>query len=136
MVRDYTQQEGIDYSSKFSPVIKATTNRIVLALVCRGWSLKQIDVSNVFLNGTLVDEVFMMQLQGSADKDHLSYVCKLNKSLYGLKQASRAWFHRLSLFLEEIDFKGSQLDSSPFIHNYGTDTIYILINVDYYYYWK
>ena len=60
MARGFTQQYGLDYHDTFSPVVKAATVRLVLALaVSRGWCLRQIDVSNAFLHGYLAEDVYM-----------------------------------------------------------------------------
>lgn len=81
-----------DPDRTFSPVIKAATIRLVLSIVVsRGWSLRQLDVQNVFLHGVLEEEVYMKQPPGFENPRAPSYVCKLDKALYGLKQALRAW---------------------------------------------
>ena len=80
-----------------SPVVKAASIRLVLSIaVSRGWSLRQLDVQNAFLHGVLEEEVYMKQPHGFVNRNAPSYVCKLDKSLYGLKQALRAWYSRLS----------------------------------------
>lgn len=98
VAKGFEQQSGVDYSDTFSPVIKPSTIRIVLALAAQfQWPIKQLDVSNAFLHGSLQDEVYMEQHQGFKDASHPNYVCKLHKAIYGLKQAPRAWFQCLSV---------------------------------------
>ncbi|KAM0019270.1 putative RNA-directed DNA polymerase [Helianthus debilis subsp. tardiflorus] len=99
VAQGFSQIPGFDYSHTFSPVIKASTVRVVLSIaVTRKWCLHQLDVKNAFLNGNLTETVFMEQPQGFIDKRFPNHVCRLKKALYGLKQAPRAWFQRLSAF--------------------------------------
>ncbi|RVW53564.1 Retrovirus-related Pol polyprotein from transposon RE2 [Vitis vinifera] len=112
-------------------VIKPTTVRLVLSLaVSQGWSLRQLDVNNAFLQGTLTEDVFMSQPPGFIDRDPPHHVCKLRKAIYGLKQAPRAWYHELRQFLLQFGFINSIADTSLFIFNNHGTILYLLVYVD------
>jgi len=131
VAKGFEQLSGLDYTETFSPVIKPSTIRIILALAVHfDWPIRQLDVSNAFLHGFLVEEVFMEQPPGFIDKQHPDFVCKLHKAIYGLKQAPRAWFHRLSVFLLELGFIASLVDTSLFLYHCGAIKLFVLIYVD------
>ena len=116
VAKGFHQQEGIDFKETFSPVAKPVTIRILLTLAMQfDWFLNQLDVSNAFLHGTLKEEVFMQQPPGFIDPSKTSYVCKLHKSLYGLKQTPRAWYDKLFQTLISLGFHNSQSDCSLFV---------------------
>ncbi|GAA0149586.1 transmembrane signal receptor [Lithospermum erythrorhizon] len=120
------QHEGIDYFDTFIPVVKHTTVRLMLRLaITFRWPLRQIDIQNAFLHGDLDETVYMQQLIGDS-----SLVCKLNKSLYGIKQAPRAWFHCLHKFLGTYGFVPSQADPSLFICHRDGVRLFMLVYVD------
>ncbi|KAK1698531.1 hypothetical protein QYE76_015228 [Lolium multiflorum] len=129
VAKGFKQRHGIDYDDTFSPVVKATTIRVILSLaVTQGWHMRQLDVA--FLHGYLEEEVYMVQPSGFIDRRHPQHVCKLEKSPYGLKQAPRAWFARLSGKLQELGFVPSKADVSLFIYSHKTVTIFMLVYVD------
>nr|GEV32347.1 RNA-directed DNA polymerase, eukaryota [Tanacetum cinerariifolium] len=126
-----SQQLGIDCDETFSPVVKAATIRIVLSLaLTRHWFVHQLAVKNAFLNDDLSNIVYMHQPLSFVDPRYPNHVCLLQRSLYGLKQAHRAWFHRFAAYATRVGFSSSRCDSSLFIYRSGTDTTYILIYVD------
>nr|GEV25680.1 ribonuclease H-like domain-containing protein [Tanacetum cinerariifolium] len=90
----------------------------------------QLDVKNAFLHGDLSETVYMHQPPGFRDSDHPDYVCLLQWSLYGLKQASWAWFQRFTSYITRAGFSHSRCDSSLFIYRQGIDTAYLLLYVD------
>ena len=82
----FLQQYGLDYEETFSPVVKPTIVRIILALAMQNHcSLKQLDVANAFLHKVLQEEVFMSQPPGYVDPTHPNHVYLLHKAIYGLK---------------------------------------------------
>lgn len=94
------------------------------------WPLKQLDINNAFLQGTLNEDVYMVQPAGFIDKDKPTHVCKLNKALYGLKEAPRAWYTELKTYILSLGFRNSMADASLFfLHDRGV-VIFILIYVD------
>ena len=129
VAKGFHQEGGIDYHETFSPVIKATTIRLLLLLVVnKTWQICQLDISNAFLHGYLMKLIYMEQPQGFNDSAFPNHVCQLRKSLYGLKQALREWFHKLSGQLIRLGFTGSKTDTSLFFLHTGP--IYVLIYVD------
>ena len=103
VARGFSQEPGIDYNETFSPVSRVTSIGTLLAIVNQlNLELHQMGVSTVFLNGKLREEIYMRQPEGyiQPGKEHL--VCKLNKSIYGLKQASRCWFDTINEFLKKM----------------------------------
>ncbi|CAJ2646289.1 unnamed protein product [Trifolium pratense] len=130
VAKGYNQVEGIDYFETFSPVAKMTTIRVVLAIASiRNWFVHQLDVNNAFLHGELCEDVYMQIPQGlegfATDK-----VCKLTKSLYGLKQASRKWYEKLSQFLISHHFIQVPSDPTLFVKKTSDSFTALLVYVD------
>lgn len=129
VVRGFTQEYGIDYQETFSPVVKFTSIRSILALAAANkMKLKQFDIKTAFLNGNLEEDVYMKQPIGYSDGS--GRVCKLSKSLYGLKQASRCWNKRFTNFIKDFGFTECQADPCVFVRRNKQSQTILAIYVD------
>jgi hypothetical protein len=124
------QVQGIDYQETFAPVAKMVTVCLLLSVAAlHGWHLHQIDVNNAFLHGDLDEDVYMTLPPGFGRKGE-THVCKLYKSLYGLKQASRQWFIKLFGALKAARFHQSLSDYSLFARSHHGNFLALLIYID------
>ncbi|RWR92156.1 Gag-protease-integrase-RT-RNaseH polyprotein [Cinnamomum micranthum f. kanehirae] len=121
VAKGFNQKEGIDYTETFSPVSRKDSLRIVMALVAHyDLELHQMDVKTAFLNGDLEEEVYMCQPEGFIIEDQEDMVCKLKKSIYGLKQASRQWYLKFHEIITDFDFKENIVDPCIYLKISGT----------------
>ncbi|GJW46285.1 retrovirus-related pol polyprotein from transposon TNT 1-94 [Tanacetum coccineum] len=105
VAQGYNQQEGIEYDETFAPVARLEAIRIFLAFsTYMNFIVYQMDVKSAFLNGKLKEEVYVKQPPGFESNEFPNHVCKLDKALYRLKQAPRAWYETLLTFLTEHKF--------------------------------
>ena len=125
VAKGYAQKYGIDYDETFSPVVRFSSIRALLAYAVQNDVLiHQMDVVTAFLNGNLEEEIYMEQPDGYIQPGKENLVCKLQKSLYGLKQSPRCWNTEFQEYMEVIQFKQSTVD--PCIYVKMTDAIAIL----------
>jgi hypothetical protein len=129
VAQGYSQQRGLDYDETFSPVVRAESVRIMIAVAgAKNMLLHQMDVATAFLNGKLVEEVYMKQPEDFEMEGKEHFVCQLKKSIYGLKQSSRCWNTALHDHLIKIDFKQSVHD--PCIYTLDGGSVILAVHVD------
>ncbi|GJR46885.1 retrovirus-related pol polyprotein from transposon TNT 1-94 [Tanacetum coccineum] len=130
VIRGFDKKEGTYYKHTFSPVAKAATVRVLIVIAtAKDWPLHQLDVNNAFLHGYVEEDIYMKPPKGYS-KALPGKVCKLNKSSYGLKQASRQWNQELSKFLICLGFEQSKHDYSLFVKAKGDSFTTALVYVD------
>ena len=128
VAQGFTQAYGIDYDETFAAVATSATFRALLAKASKdNLKIKQFDVASAFLNGHLNEDIYMKTPPGFEEGD---FVLKLNKSLYGLKQAAKVWFDTLSKALLEIGFKQSHSDKCLYIFKSEEGICYLMCHVD------
>ncbi|GJZ55369.1 ribonuclease H-like domain-containing protein, partial [Tanacetum coccineum] len=113
VAQGYTQEEGIDYDEIFAPVARIEAIRVFLVYALfKDFVVYQMDVKSVFLYGKIEQEVYVCQPLGFEDPDFLDRVCKVEKALYGLHQAPRAWYEALSTYLLDNGFQRGKIDKT------------------------
>jgi hypothetical protein len=129
MTNDFTQKEGIDYHETFSLVSKKDSFKIIMALVAHfDLELHQMDVKTTFLNGDLEEKVYMKQPEGFDDNSQKA--CKLRKSIYGLKQASRQWYIKFHKIIISYGFIENFFDQCIYLKVSGSKVIFLVLYVD------
>ncbi|KAL6327870.1 hypothetical protein AAG906_026549 [Vitis piasezkii] len=131
VVKGYSQREGIDFKETFSPVSTKDSFRVIMAIVAHfDLELHQMDVKTAFLNGDLDEEVYMEQPTGFVEVGKEDLVCKLNKSIYGLKQASRQWYLKFDEIITLNGFKENTVDRCIYLRVSGSSYIFLVLYVD------
>ncbi|GJV10061.1 putative ribonuclease H-like domain-containing protein [Tanacetum coccineum] len=116
VAQGYTQEEGIDYDEVFAPVARIEAIRLFLAYASfKDFVVYQMDVKSAFLYGKIEEEVYVCQPPGFEDLDFPDRVYKVEKALYGLHQAPRAWYETLSTYLLDNGFQRGKIDKTLFI---------------------
>lgn len=130
VAQGYQQKYGTDYDQTFCPVVRLESFRTLVALsVQYGLKIHQVDVTTAFLNGELEEEVYMKQPPGFSAEGQENLVCKLKKSIYGLKQSPRCWNSTLHNQLKSMGFL--QTTSDPCIYrDSGGEPFFIGVYVD------
>lgn len=133
VAKGFTQVPGRDFGATFAPVAKLTTVRLIISLAAEySWPLHQLDVKNAFLHGDLDEIIYMDTPPGfRGEGEYAGKVCRLRKSLYGLKQSPRAWFSRFSDVVVHLGFTRCHSDHTCFIRrNTSGQCVILLVYVD------
>ena len=130
VAKGYAQKHGIDYEETFSPVVRFSSIRSLLAFAVQNDMLiHQMDVVSAFLYGKLSEEIYMEQPDGYVVDGKENLVCRLKKSLYGLKQSPRCWYSALKEYIELIKFQQSDADPCVYVRTEGSMTV-VAVYVD------
>jgi hypothetical protein len=128
VAQGFSQKFGIDYKETFAPTLHFASLRLILILAAfMDLELIQLDIKGAFLYGDLKEEIYMRQPPGFASDNK---VCKLKKSIYGLKQAGRVWNHKINAFLTRQGFKRLKSDTCIYVLKREQDLIIMGLYVD------
>ncbi|GKC55025.1 ribonuclease H-like domain-containing protein, partial [Tanacetum coccineum] len=128
VAQGYTQEDGIDYDEVFAPVARIEEIRLFLAYASfMNFIVYQMDVKSAFLYGTIEEEVYVFQPPGFKDPEFPNKVYKVEKALYGLHQAPRAWYETLSTYLLENGFRRGTIDKTLFIKKDKGDILLVQV---------
>ncbi|GJU37351.1 retrotransposon protein, putative, ty1-copia subclass [Tanacetum coccineum] len=131
VAKGYTQTPRIDYEETFSPVADIRAIRILIAIAAfYDYKIWQIDVKTAFLNGYLSEEVYMEQPEGFVNPKYPNRVCKLKRSIYGLKQASREWNKRFDDEIKKFDFTQNRDEPCVYLKASGSNVTFLILYVD------
>ncbi|KAJ9544308.1 hypothetical protein OSB04_024015 [Centaurea solstitialis] len=131
VVKGFTQTHGIDYDETFSPVAMLKSIRILMAISAYfNYEIWQMDVKTAFLNGKLTEDVYMQQPEGFVDSKNPNKVCKLLKSIYGLKQTSRSWNLHFDERIKEFGFAKSEFEPCVYTKFSGSIVTFLVLYVD------
>ncbi|GJS55874.1 retrotransposon protein, putative, ty1-copia subclass [Tanacetum coccineum] len=131
VAKGFTRSYGVDYEETFSPVADIKAIRILIAIAAYyDYEIWKMDVKTTFVNGRLNEDVYMVQPEGFVNPKHPGRVCKLQRSIYGLKQASRSWNKRFDKKIKKYGF--TQNPNEPCIYKRagGSIIVFLIIYVD------
>ena len=128
VAKGFSQKAGIDFHEIFSPVVKIVSIRIVLALVSLlDLELQQLDVKTAFLHGDFDEEIYMEQPEGFVQNRNKKFVCRLKKSLFGLKQSPRQWYKKFDSFMMSQNYIRSEYDHCVYFKKLSNGMFIILV---------
>ncbi|GKD14346.1 retrovirus-related pol polyprotein from transposon TNT 1-94 [Tanacetum coccineum] len=130
VAQGYTQEEGINYDEDFAPVARIEAIRLFLAFASfKDFLVYQMYIKSAFLYGKIKEEVYVCQPPGFEDLDFLNRVYKVEKALYGLHQAPRAWYETLSTYLLDNGFQRGKIDKTLFIRREKGDILVLATSI-------
>jgi hypothetical protein len=128
VVKGFKQIHDIDYDETFSPVVMLNSVRILLTINAYfDYEIWQMDVKTAFLNGNLTEHVYMTQFEGFVDSKHAGKICKLQKSIYGLKQASQSWNLRFDEVVKGFGFIKNVEESCAYKKVSGSTVVFLVL---------
>ena len=131
VAKGFHQTQGVDFYEVFAPVARWDTIRLLLSIAAqRGWCVHQLDVKSAFLHGELKEDVYVEQPKGFEVKNEERKVYKLNKALYGLRQAPRAWYSKIEGYFEKEGFKKCYCEHTLFVKAEGDNVLIVSVYVD------
>ncbi|KAK1607957.1 hypothetical protein QYE76_031630, partial [Lolium multiflorum] len=131
VAKGFRQIQGVDYDETFSPVAKLKSVRILLAIAAFfDYEIWQMDVKTAFLNGDIEEELYMVQPKGFVDPKNANKVCKLQRSIYGLKQASRSWNRRFDKVIKDFGFIQCHGEACIYKKVSGSSVAFLILYVD------
>jgi hypothetical protein len=131
VAKDYVQQQGMDFDEVFAPIARIESVRLLLALAAQeGWPVHHMDMKSAFLNGELAEEVYVYQPPGFIVDGQEDKVLRLDKALYGLRQAPHAWNAKLDETLVALGFSNSVSEHVVYAHGEGASRLLVGVYID------
>ena len=131
VAKGYIQRHGVDFEEVFAPVARIETIRVIIGLAAsHGWEIHHLDVKTAFFQGELKEDVYVKQPEGFVVEGSENKVYKLNKALYGLRQAPRAWNEKLNKVLKRLKF--AKCSKEPYLYRkrQGSNLLLVAVYVD------
>lgn len=131
VAKGYVQEQGVDFDEVFAPVTRIETVHLLLALAAKhNCEVHHLNVETAFLNGEILEDVYVVQPEGFIKKGQEHLVYKLIKVLYGLCQAPRAWYAKLNKSLEDLGFVRCPHEHAVYIKRKGGEILIVGVYVD------